>query len=278
MSKLKQSFLTIVIGLALIAGISYAWTGPTANPPSNNAPAPINVSAIGQYKAGALGIGGLFRAYTNAIVDGSVGIGTETPKNRLHIKGSNWPAVFVDSADAKGGFIGYGNNSKTGWATGMEDNGTWRLESYTGSGDWRTDWSSGWKPPDGNNIIVANKNGNVGVGTEFPEAKLHVKAGNEDKDPWAFRMEQGSPAAGKVLTSVDNLGNAEWREPKTSTTQTTHVSGGLYGYFRLTSTGKAWLCSATEPAYCDNTLTYCRSGYKKIFTEIDNRIGTCLKD
>ncbi|MEK7069745.1 MAG: hypothetical protein AAB962_01675 [Patescibacteria group bacterium] len=211
MSKFKQSFLTIAIGLALIAGISYAWTGPTANPPANNAPAPINVSSIGQYKTGALGIGGLFRAYTNAIVDGNIGIGTEAPKNRLHIKGSNWPALFVDSSDAKGGFIGYGNNTKTGWATGMEGDGTWRVESYVGNGDWRGEWSNGWVT--GINVITAKKDGKVGLGTVDPVAVLHVKAGNGEADPWAFRMEQGTNIKpGMVLTSADNLGNAEWRE------------------------------------------------------------------
>jgi len=187
MKTIKQSFLTIAIGLALVAGISYAWTGPTANPPLNNAPAPVNVSATGQYKTGALGIGGLFRAYSNAIVDGNVGIGTDAPKNRLHVKGSNWPAMFVDSTDAKGGFIGYGNNSKTGWATGMEPDGTWRLESYNDNGDWREAWSNGWVT--GTNVITANKNGNVGIGTVAPSAALHVKAGNGDSDPWACGME-----------------------------------------------------------------------------------------
>ena len=245
MKTIKQSFLTIAIGLALVAGISYAWTGPTANPPLNNAPAPVNVSATGQYKTGALGIGGLFRAYSNAIVDGNVGIGTDAPKNRLHVKGSNWPAMFVDSTDAKGGFIGYGNNSKTGWATGMEPDGTWRLESYTGNGDWREAWSNGWVTT-GTNVITANKNGNVGMGfgarADMPEATLHIATPNGDSDPWAFRMDQGA-ATGKVLTSYDNLGNAYWAEPKTG------GGGSLSGYEVRTATGAGEIivsCSSSK--------------------------------
>jgi len=43
--------------LLIAVGISYAqaaWQGPTATPPNGNADAPLNVSAIGQSKAGGL--------------------------------------------------------------------------------------------------------------------------------------------------------------------------------------------------------------------------------
>lgn len=52
---IKQSVLTIVIGLALAAGISFA--APTANPPSGNVPAPINVGGGAQAKSGFLAVG-----------------------------------------------------------------------------------------------------------------------------------------------------------------------------------------------------------------------------
>lgn len=238
------------MGLALATGLSYAWTGPTANPPNNNAPAPISVSSVSQYKAGALGIGGLFHAYTNAIVDGNVGIGTDAPKNRLHIKGTNWPALFVDSSDARGGFIGYGNNSKTGWATGMEEDGTWRIESYSGSGDWRDAWTNGWAGKEGTNVIVAKKDGKVGLGTVDPQAVLHIKAGNGNDDPWALRIEQGvQPLKGKVLTAVDDSGNAEWVSASVSKTSgltvkenAGTVSCGAKGVTNTISLGRNHFC------------------------------------
>ncbi|MEK9161190.1 MAG: hypothetical protein AAB822_00325 [Patescibacteria group bacterium] len=264
MSKFKQSFLTIAIGLALIAGISYAWTGPTANPPANNAPAPINVSSIGQYKTGALGIGGLFRAYTNAIVDGNIGIGTEAPKNRLHIKGSNWPALFVDSSDAKGGFIGYGNNTKTGWATGMEGDGTWRVESYVGNGDWRGEWSNGWVT--GINVITAQKDGKVGLGTVAPQATLHIATPNGENDPWAFRMDQGA-GVGKVLTS-DASGNARWAPMANSVLPQGTLCGSAF-YEIAENSNYCWnlqqvaSCSG-KPIMTQCGVTVCPNGFSPV--------------
>lgn len=90
MRKIKQSFVSIIIGLALAAGISYAaqWSGPTANPPDNNTNTPLNVGTSTQYKSGGLGIGGLFRAYSSAIFDGKVGIGNTAPQADLDVHGS----------------------------------------------------------------------------------------------------------------------------------------------------------------------------------------------
>ena len=50
MKTYKQSILTIVIGLALAAGLSYAapWTGPTADPTGGNTESPINVGVVNQ--------------------------------------------------------------------------------------------------------------------------------------------------------------------------------------------------------------------------------------
>lgn len=52
--ELIQSLKVITLGLALGVGINYAfavdWTPPTANPPANNAAAPINISTSAQTK------------------------------------------------------------------------------------------------------------------------------------------------------------------------------------------------------------------------------------
>lgn len=53
-------FLTIALTLALVANFAYGqWTNPTATPPSNNAEAPINTSAIAQEKVGNLSTAGV---------------------------------------------------------------------------------------------------------------------------------------------------------------------------------------------------------------------------
>lgn len=51
--------------------------------------------------------------------------------------------------------------------------------------------------------IVVDPNGNVGVGTLFPSAQLHVDG--------SLRLQTGQEAAGRVLTS-DAQGNADWTE------------------------------------------------------------------
>lgn len=61
MNKIKQSILAIVIGLALAAGVSFAWTGALDVPPNKNVPAPINVGDSTQYKAGVMGFGRFVR-------------------------------------------------------------------------------------------------------------------------------------------------------------------------------------------------------------------------
>ena len=73
---LKEIFskLILVTILSLFSTIIflYAWTEPTANPPGGNVAAPINVSISTQYKAGALGIGGVLRGYSDAIFEGNI--------------------------------------------------------------------------------------------------------------------------------------------------------------------------------------------------------------
>lgn len=54
--NILQNLKIVVLGLILSAGLAFAWTGPTAPPPGNNAPAPINVSANKQAKEGVLSL------------------------------------------------------------------------------------------------------------------------------------------------------------------------------------------------------------------------------
>jgi len=69
----RVSIIAIVIGFIFLAnGLILAWTAPTTSPPDGNVNPPINVSSDSQYKAGALGVGGVFHGYSNGIFDGTV--------------------------------------------------------------------------------------------------------------------------------------------------------------------------------------------------------------
>ena len=61
MSQALRSFIqTLTVCLIVIvgAGVLYAWSGPSSNPPSGNAPAPINTSNTPQTKYGDLTLNG----------------------------------------------------------------------------------------------------------------------------------------------------------------------------------------------------------------------------
>jgi len=100
---LKRKFIhRLLFGLGAIVAVTViggaihfvrAWTSPTAPPPSNNTAFLINASTTPQYKAGALGIGGLFQADDNvylATSTGKVGIGTSAPTEKLTLNGGNF--------------------------------------------------------------------------------------------------------------------------------------------------------------------------------------------
>jgi len=85
--KIVSLIFAILVICFAVAFYAFGWTGPTASPPDDNVPPPINTGGISQYKSGGLGIGGAFRAYSNAIIDGNVGIGTPAPSKKLEVVG-----------------------------------------------------------------------------------------------------------------------------------------------------------------------------------------------
>jgi hypothetical protein len=75
----KFAVLSIIFTLALSVNYIFAvWTGPTAPPPGNNTPTPVNVGSTAQTKLGAFIAGGM-RSLTDLYVDDNVGIGTLSP-------------------------------------------------------------------------------------------------------------------------------------------------------------------------------------------------------
>ncbi len=92
MQKSLNGLKILILALVLSFGTSYAlaaWTGPTANPPGGNTPAPINVSGVTQTKAGPF-IAGLLRSFTDVYVDGRLGVGTTDPQRLVHLA-ENYP-------------------------------------------------------------------------------------------------------------------------------------------------------------------------------------------
>ncbi len=112
---LLQTLKILLASIVLSFGISYvyAWTGPLSAPPTGNTPAPVNIGAIDQVKAGGLGVG----AFTadSALFSGSITAAS------VAISGS----VTADSAVISGNITSSGticdSNGCVGTATAETD-------------------------------------------------------------------------------------------------------------------------------------------------------------
>ncbi|GAG28116.1 unnamed protein product, partial [marine sediment metagenome] len=144
------------------------------------------------------------------------GIGTTNPGNTLEV-GDGYGTRFIAVNGQQGGWSGYkvmaGGTQK--WFIGLP--GIDQLYVRNASD---------------NDIMVLRQDGNIGIGTAIPAAKLEVNG--------QVKITGGSPGAGKVLTS-DAGGLASWQTPGGGLTLpysgTTSTSGNA---FSITNTGSGW--------------------------------------
>lgn len=142
--NIKNILSTSVIAiLATFAGISMAepWVGPTATAPAENVSAPINTSSNFQEKTGILNVGVL-------LSNGPVGVGGTSASCDIDFEG----------------VLRYNYTTKN-LEICKSTVGVYSWENTTGSG----------KFIDGTNVNNAvYMDGNVGIGTTNPSAKLHI--------------------------------------------------------------------------------------------------------
>jgi len=79
-------FISIVIGTTL--KLTSAWVSPNVMPPGGNIAAPLNTSSYGQTKGGGLILNTLGAVYGLIVDKGNVGIGAQTPNQKLEVAGA----------------------------------------------------------------------------------------------------------------------------------------------------------------------------------------------
>ena len=83
--EILSVFKSLTLALLLVAGVSYAWTGPTAAPPDPNVDAPINVGASAQVKTGGFSAAGITTTNGNIFL------------RSQYVAGDNSSALYYDS-------------------------------------------------------------------------------------------------------------------------------------------------------------------------------------
>ena len=159
-----------------------------------------------------------------ALSNGNIGIGITTPTERLNVNGrilvDNSPItvlpaamwsdedIRINSVDAQLSLYSLQNGVGSGAISLKEVDGTgnltnqWALKRQT-DGSFDIGYGTGANPGVVGSVIRTLSNGNVGIGTTAPTAKLDVAG--------AFKLADGTEGAGKVLTS-DAAGNASWQD------------------------------------------------------------------
>ena len=177
----------------------------------------ITISATGSgggntldqaYDQGGSGAGRTINADAGAVnitgpdgltVNGSVGIGTTSPGARLEVAGQ---IKVTGGSPGAGKVLTSDANGLATWQTG--GGGGDNLGNHIATQNIQL--NGNWLSNDGGNEgVYVRTNGNVGVGTTNPGARLEV-AGQ-------IKVTGGSPGTGKVLTS-DASGLATWQTPQ----------------------------------------------------------------
>lgn len=134
-----------------------AWApGDDINEGDVTGPASVADHAVARFD----GITGKVIQAAGVVIDdsGNVGIGTTSPTEFLHIKGSGYPWMIIESTDEEGGGLSLQSSGEE-WQIYLEDTD---LSFFQGDDET------------GSNRVVFKAGGNVGIGTTDPSVKLEV--------------------------------------------------------------------------------------------------------
>lgn len=181
MKYIRRFFITLLFFSALPVFV-FAWTGPTAAPPGNNAATPLNTSATAQSKSGGLllNTGGA----TNGLIVqlGNVGIDTTTPANKLQVAVSNstTDGINILSSTIPSNGNAYSTLSFSSAVAAGQSNQSPIMLKAVAEGNFSNGYApSGLAFYTGYNNVPAERmrisnGGNVGIGTTNPNSLLEI--------------------------------------------------------------------------------------------------------
>ena len=155
----SNSFFGYRAGVSNTTGIRNTVIGAFADLGSNNLDNAMAIGANAQVtQSNSLVLGGI-NGVNNAIADTNVGIGTTAPVNVLHLNGNHndFALTFTNQSNTAG---------RRGYRIAF-DSDRLTFQSATDSGAFAA-----------NQMAIDQGNGNVGIGTTTPRARLQVAGGN----------------------------------------------------------------------------------------------------
>ena len=184
--------IIIVFVFSISSFIYAAWQEPSLSPPDGNVAAPLNVGNVGQSKMGGLILNTGGASNGLIVQSGNVGIGTLNPDSG---------AILNLDSRGTGNDLQIRMRNKLSAEIGDQYSSITSRRLGSGRSELLFGTTSGGIH---NTRVTIDDNGNVGIGTSNPGAKLEI-AGQ-------IKITGGIPGVGKVLTS-DSNGLASWQNP-----------------------------------------------------------------
>lgn len=211
MKKSTSVFKVLLLAAVLVLGVQVAsaqWKDPTAAPPGNNTPAPVNVGTVAQVKGGGLSVNA-FTAYLNSIFKQDVTVeklATGVAGQQKHVCTDSTGKMVACSV---GGGSMTGCSPVHGGSAGNVTGDCPGQVEYYGSGSWINISTSGsfqvceaesWKNiGSGDNVTVTNNSSEERAYLVIGQAFVGT---DSEADVMAYLLKEGNPGSSAAVNLI----------------------------------------------------------------------------